>query len=151
MARREDFTVSATTPATPEAVFSLVCDGASWPTWSPIGSFRLERSDEAGGEGVGAIRVFSTGTVRSREEIIEVTEGVRFSYVALSGLPMRHHRADIELRSADGTTTVSWHEAFEPRWPATGRVMSRLLRRFVQRSVDGLAKESALVGERSAR
>jgi hypothetical protein len=145
MGRRQDFTVSATTTADPAAVFALLKDGASWPTWAPLGSFRLERPDAAGGEGVGAIRVFKTGFVSSREEILEVTEGVRFSYAALSGLPLIEHRADIELTSRGSGTIISWREAFEPRWPGTGRPLAAFLRSFVQRCVDGLAARAELL------
>ena len=65
MGKRREFTVTTTTTADPRSVFALLKDGASWPTWSPIGSFRLERQDPSGGEGVGAIRVFTTGAVHS--------------------------------------------------------------------------------------
>jgi hypothetical protein len=142
MGKRREFTVTATTTAEPRSVFALLKDGASWPTWSPIGSFRLERRDPSGGEGVGAIRVFSTGPVRSREEIVEVSEAQRFSYVAHSGLPLRQHRADVDVQAEAGTTRITWREGFEPRWPGTGAPLAAFLRSFVQRCVDGLAAEA---------
>ena len=66
----QDIRVSATTPASPETVYALLRDGASWPEWSPLGSFELERPAGDEPEGVGAIRIFRTGRVTSREQIV---------------------------------------------------------------------------------
>ena len=54
--------VQAKTTASPSRVYALLRDGASWPTWSPIGSFELEQPAADEPEGLGAIRVFITGT-----------------------------------------------------------------------------------------
>jgi len=45
----------AWTAAAPLTVYDLVADGATWPSWTPIGSFRLEREGDAGGQTTGAI------------------------------------------------------------------------------------------------
>jgi Polyketide cyclase / dehydrase and lipid transport len=83
-----------------------------WPVWSPLGSFRLEREGRDGGEGLGAIRVFRTATVSSHEEIVAYEPGRSFSYSALSGMPIRSHRADVELTGRDGGTAITWREDF---------------------------------------
>src|SRR5690349_25077784 len=70
----------ATTTADPATVYALLRDGATWPTWSPIESFELERpgSDEA--EGVGAVRLFRSGRVIGHDEIVELVRDRRLSY-----------------------------------------------------------------------
>jgi len=160
------FRVSSVTAAPPAVVFALLCDGASWPRWSPIGSFQLERpayppggrrpgddgpdtgandgrdSDDGeggGGEGVGAIRRFRTSFVTSREEVTAVEPDVRFAYRALSGLPISGHLAVVELTPSDGGTTITWSEEFSTRVPG----LARFLRNFVQRCADGLASRAA--------
>ena len=71
------------TSAEPSVVYALLRDGASWPEWSPLGSFELERAAEDEPEGLGAIRVFRTGWITNREEIVELVPTGGSSYAAL--------------------------------------------------------------------
>jgi Polyketide cyclase / dehydrase and lipid transport len=138
--------IVATTTASPATTYRLVADGATWPTWSPIGSFELERAGTGGvpfGEGVGAIRVFRTPqpvgpATTSREEVVEAVPGERFSYVLLSGLPVRKYRATIELSPAGEGTTIHWRSTFEGAFPGAGLVVRWALGRFIRQVVDGL-------------
>jgi Polyketide cyclase / dehydrase and lipid transport len=143
MGRRVTFTVSAWSAAPPAVVYPLLCSGATWPEWSPIGSFRLERQGRDGGESLGAIRVFTTAGVHSREELVGFEPGRSFSYSALSGLPIRDHRADVTLAERDGGTAISWREDFRVKIPGTGWLHAWFLRRFVQRCAGGLATRAA--------
>jgi len=147
MGKRITFSVSAWSSAPPAAVYDLLRDGATWPQWSPIGSFRLEREGRDGGESLGAVRVFRTATVSSREEIIGFEPGRSFSYSALSGLPIRSHRADVELTGRDGGTAITWREDFVAvKWAGEvggGTLIGWFLRGFVQRCADGLARHAA--------
>lgn len=140
------FEVQAQAACDAASVYRLLGDGTTWPDWSPIGSFRLEREGRDGGETAGAIRAFRTGTVTSREELLEVRPGESLSYRALSGLPIRGHRATVGLTPVDGGTTITWHEEFEAKVPGTGWLLARFLRRFVQRCADGLAAHAATQG-----
>ena len=84
--------VSAHSSAAPAAVFALLQDGSTWPEWSPIESFELEREGDPPPEGVGAIRFFRRGRTTGRDEIVELVPDRRLGYVSLSGLPVRDHR-----------------------------------------------------------
>jgi uncharacterized protein YndB with AHSA1/START domain len=143
MGRRITFSVEAWSPAPRAAVYALLRDGATWPRWSPIGSFRLEREGAEGGESLGAIRVFRTGTVHSREELLALEPDRRLAYTALSGLPMRNHEASVELADRDAGTVITWTESFEGRGPGVGFLIRLMLRGFVTRCVDGLARYAA--------
>jgi hypothetical protein len=77
--------------------------------------------------------------LHSREELVEFRPGRALSYSALSGPPIRSHRADVELSGRDGGTAISWREDFRVKLPGTGW----LLERFVQRCADGLARHAA--------
>lgn len=146
--KRQHIDVRAHTTAHPETVYALLRDGASWPRWSPIGSFELERrADSDDPEGVGAIRVFRSrrlGTkVTSREQIVELVPGRRFSYTLLSGMPIRGYRADVDLEPTKDGTTIRWHSSFEPKVPGTGRLYRRILTGFIEECVSGLAAHAA--------
>lgn len=136
---------SATTAADAATVYALLRDGATWPTWSPLGSFELERPaapDDP--EGVGAVRHFRTGRTHSHEEIVELVPDRRLSYVLLAGLPLRDYRADVDLTpQGDGTTRIRWHSTFKAKVPGTGWFYRLVLGRFVGQVVDGLAAYAA--------
>jgi hypothetical protein len=135
--------VTGHTTADAATVYALLAAGATWPTWSPIGSFELERPGAQAPEGLGAIRVFRTGRVTSREELVELVPGRRLSYALLSGLPLRGYRADVDL-TPDGTgTTIRWRSRFTAKVPGTGWLYRRILGRFIGRMVDGLAAYAA--------
>jgi hypothetical protein len=136
---------TATTTADPDAVFALLADGATWPEWSPIGSFELVHPGDGSPEGVGAVRLFKTGRVASRERIVERRPGERFSYVLESGLPLRDYRADVTLTAGPGGagTVINWHSTFRAKVPGTGGLYRRQLGRFIGETVDGLAAATA--------
>ncbi len=126
--------------ATPAQVYALLVDGASWPTWSPLGSFALEREGPTGGESLGAVRRFTTGRRTTREEIVELVPDRRFSYALLSGLPLVGYRGDVDLTPAPGGgTDIRWHSTFRPQRAGTGALYRIGLGRFIRRTVRGLA------------
>ncbi|HZR12815.1 MAG TPA: SRPBCC family protein [Acidimicrobiia bacterium] len=140
----QDIDVRAESSAPPEDVFALLADGATWPVWSPIGSFQLEEPARGGGEGVGAIRVFRTGRTTSRERVVEVVPDRRFSYALLSGIPIRDYRADVDLtRTPSGGTAIRWHSTFTAKIPGTGGMIRRKLHAFIGECVRGLAQHAA--------
>jgi uncharacterized protein YndB with AHSA1/START domain len=143
MAKRVSFSVTAQTAAPTSRVFELLRSGSTWPSWTPIGSFRLESEGTEGGESVGAVRQFSTGGVKSRERLLELSPPSRLSYTAISGLPIRDHRADVMLDEKDGVTEITWHEEFDTKIPGTRWFFAWFVRNFMKRCVDGLARHAA--------
>jgi polyketide cyclase/dehydrase/lipid transport protein len=143
--RRRQMDVRAHSRAAPDAVFGLLADGASWPRWSPIEAFELERPGDPPPEGVGAIRVFRRGRTTGRDQIVELIPGRRLGYASLSGLPVRDYRASIELQATPDGTGIRWHASFSPTIPGTGRLLERGLRRFLQQCARGLAEHAAAV------
>lgn len=133
----------AQSAADPTAVYALLIDGASWPAWTPISSFRLERAGDPPPEGVGAIRVFGIGVSKGREQIVELVPGAGLSYVSLSGLPVRDYRADVELMPGGDGTDIRWRSSFIPRLPGTGWLLRWTLTWFVRRCASGLADYAA--------
>jgi Polyketide cyclase / dehydrase and lipid transport len=145
--------VKVHTTADPAVVYARLRDGASWPSWSPIESFELDRLGPDGDEGVGARRIFRTRTLgrvtRSHEEIVELVPDRRFSYALLSGLPLRGYRADVDLEPAAPGTLIHWHSSFEAKVPGTGWFYRRVLGSFIRRIADGLAADAERVASRA--
>jgi hypothetical protein len=141
MAQQVIHQVAATT-ASPAAVYELLADGSTWPGWSPIGSFELLEPGDGSPEGLGAVRRFTTGRIRSTERVVERRPGEQFSYVLVSGLPLRGYRADVTLTPGPSGTTITWHSTFRAKVPGTGPLYRRQLGKFVGQCVEGLARAS---------
>ncbi|MGH4023145.1 MAG: SRPBCC family protein [Pseudonocardiaceae bacterium] len=141
--RRQRIEIEVHTPADPVTVYALLRDGASWPSWSPIESFALERPGVDEPEGIGAIRVFRAGRVKGRDLIAELVPGRRFGYRHFSGLPVRDYRGEIDLEPDTGGTRICWRTSFLPRWPATGWLLRLGIHRFISQCAQGLAAHAA--------
>jgi hypothetical protein len=130
---------TATTGAEPASVYQLLADGSTWPEWSPIDGFTLLEPGAGMPEGLGAVRLFTTGRHRSRERVVECRPGEVFSYVLEQGLPLRDYQAVVTLTPAGSGTRINWHSTFRPKVPGTGRLYRRELGEFIRRTVEGLA------------
>ena len=139
---RRSIDVRAKSQATPNAVFALLADGATWPRWSPIESFELERPGDPPPEGPGAIRIFRRGRTTGRDQIVEVIPGKRLSYMSLSGIPVRDYRAEVNLEPANDGTKIRWQASFSPKLIGTGWLLQLGLRRFLQECARGLAEHA---------
>jgi uncharacterized protein YndB with AHSA1/START domain len=141
---RSTVDVRARSAAPPEAVYALLVDGPSWPSWSGHDSFELAEPGRDGGESLDAVRILRRGRLANRERIVELVPGRRFGYVLLSGLPLSGYRADVDLTPADGGgTDIRWHSTFSAKVPGTGWIYTRALRTFMQRAADRLAARAA--------
>jgi len=133
----------ATTTADSATVYALLRDGASWPAWSPIESFELERPGADEPEGIGAVRRLRNGRVTGHDEIVELVPDRRFAYAHRSNLPVRDYRGEIDLEPTAGGTAIRWVTSFEPKLPGTGGLIRRGLDRFIAECVNGLAEHAA--------
>jgi uncharacterized protein YndB with AHSA1/START domain len=140
--RRRRIGVTQRAAAAPAAVFALLVDGETWPSWSPIEAFELERTGDPPPEGVGAIRVFRRGRTIGRDEIVEVVPDRRLSYRSLSGLPVRDYRAHVDLEPDGDGTAIQWEASFAPKVPGAGWLLERGLRRFLEQCARGLAEHA---------
>jgi len=142
--RLQEIDVTARSEAGADVVYQLLASGATWPDWSGLGSFELARPDAAGGEGVGAVRIFRTWPFTNHEEVVEAVPGRRFSYRLLSGMALDGYRADVDL-TPDGTgTLIRWHSTFTAKRPWMGGFYRRFLGYFIKGCANGLAKAAAV-------
>jgi hypothetical protein len=125
--------------ASPAAVYAALRDGATWPEWTSIDAFELERPGEGEPEGLGAIRRWRTKGRTLREEIVELVPERRFGYTVLSGLAIRGYRADVDLTPTGAGTGIHWHSSFRAKVPGFGGVYRRALQKATEGFVEGLA------------
>lgn len=138
----QEIDIRTTTSADPAAVWSLLSDSASWPSWTPIEHFELVAAGDP--DGLGEVRSFTTGRVTVREEIVERKQEKRLSYELLGGLAVRDYRAEIDLApSPEGRgTEIRWHTTFRPKVPGSGWLYHRALKKATRQFVDGLARHA---------
>jgi len=141
--RRYVIEKTARTSADPGEVYRLLRDGATWPEWSAITDFKLEREGDGEPEGVGAVRVFVSGRIRGRDEITGFAQDRQFRYNHLDGLPVRDYRGVVDLVPKDTGTEITWTVSYGPRYPGTGWLLQRGLERFITGCVEGLAEYAA--------
>ena len=130
---------TVTTRADPPAVYALLADGSTWPEWSPIGAFELLEPGDGSPEGLGAVRLFTTGRHRSRERVVACRPPESFSYVLEAGLALRDYRAVVTLTPFDGGTSINWRSTFRAKVPGSGPLYRRQLGAFIKSTLEGLA------------
>jgi carbon monoxide dehydrogenase subunit G len=133
----QEIDVSRRIEAPPAAVWALLDDSSTWPDWTSIDSFELERGrDDA--TGLGEIRHFKTGPITVREEIVEREPERRLSYRLLGGLPVRDYVAVIDLSASGEATELRWQTTFDGKVPATGWFFRAMLGKATRDFVAGL-------------
>jgi hypothetical protein len=142
--RRCQIVKTERTAAEPAIVYALLRDGSTWPEWSPIDAFALEREGADEPEGIGAVRRFRNGRITGYDEVTGFTRDRSFSYAHLSGLPVRDYRGEVTLEpAAGGGTVIHWRVSFRPKVPGTGWLLRRGLTPFLGKVVRGLAGHAA--------
>lgn len=138
---RQDIDITTTTTASPAAVWALLDDSATWPSWTSIDSHVPVREPDAAG--LGEERRFRTGRREIVERIVERIPERRLTYILLSGLALRDYRAEIDLEPTGEGTRIRWHTTFAPKVPGMGGTYRRTLEKITRQFVDGLAAAAA--------
>ena len=137
---RQEIDITRTTTASPAAVWALLDDSATWPSWTPIEKHVPVRAP--GPDGLGEERRFRTGRKEVYERIVERTPARRLTYTLLGGLALRDYRAEIDLEPTGEGTRIRWHTTFAPKVPGMGWIYRRALEDATRKFVDGLAAEA---------
>lgn len=140
------YDVTAVSTAPPAAVWRLLVDARTWPTWSPVDSLVVDRSsglDPGGEDPVGAVRAFRTGWMVTGERLTGLVENKQLTYEDAFNWAIRDYRAVVDLSPrSDGGTTIHWHGTYDARW-RLGWLMKGVMRRVMQQEADGLASHAA--------
>ena len=136
--KRQEVAVTATSTAAADTLYRLLCDRAAVVVWSPMSECELERPGEQDPEGVGSVRRQRLGRTVGYDTIIELRPGRLFRY-SHEGLPVNGYVGTVTLTPVDGGCRVDWSSSFTPRYPLTGWLLRRGVRRFLTDCVTGLA------------
>ena len=148
---RQHVEATGWSPAPPSAVYRLLVDVSSWPSWSGHKTTELVERGEGDGDGVGAVRILRRGGVSSREQIVELVPDRRLGYILLAGLPLRDYRANVDLTPERGGTAIRWYSDFEAKLPGTGWLFRLALGRFMATAVESLAARAEVGASEVAR
>ena len=138
--------VTARSSAAPSDVWRLLSDVTTWPSWAGFSDASYERPGDTTPHGVGAVRRLRTGSLRSKERVLEFEPAERFAYDYQGSLPFRRYVGTVTLTPADGGTTIDWRSEFEAKWPLAGGA----LRLFMTAVLSDIAKRlgrAAATGE----
>jgi uncharacterized protein YndB with AHSA1/START domain len=108
------FSGSATTTASPEAVFAILADHEHWPEWFPV----LTKEEVVGPrpEGIGTRRLATIPGGKVEEVIIAWDPGQRFAFAVTAVSPgiVRALLEDCRIEPAQGGTRVTYTMYLEP-------------------------------------
>lgn len=143
---RYSYDVTAESAAPVDKVFTVLADAPRWHEWAKpfVRQSMWEREGSPAPGGVDAIRKLGAAGVFSREQILEYDPPRHLAYTLLSGQPgVKNYRADVNLVSRGGGTTIKWTGTFDARIPGIGPVLQLWLSWIIGRFAHGLARHAA--------
>jgi len=137
----QEVVVTKTFAAPRRAVWSVYTDHLSWNDWARIGKVRLEREGRPSRNGVGCVRVISSGGISVHEEVLSFEEPEKMTYRVLrGGLPIKNHFGEVRFdEAASGRTTVTWRCRFDSRIPGLGFLWKAIITKVFRDTLGGLA------------
>ena len=136
---RQMVDVHAATTASPEAVWRLLADVRTWTEWARFDQATYEREGTPPPHGVGAIRRFRVGRLRSKETVLVFDPPRQLSYDYAGSLPIKEYRADVMLSEQPGGTRIAWHSEFTGKLPLSGPLLRAALTKVLQDLASRLA------------
>jgi hypothetical protein len=126
------------------AVWARYADHLSWNDWARIGRVRLVREGNPRPNGVGCVRVISSGGISVHEEVISFEPPERMTYRVLrGGLPIRDHLGEVRFEEDGASTLVTWRCRFQSRIPGLAFVWKAVIAAVFRRALDGLENTRA--------
>jgi Polyketide cyclase / dehydrase and lipid transport len=130
--------VRAQAHASPQQVWAVLADTASWPDWAPFDEVAVEQ-----GHALGEVRRLRSGRITTRERIVGFEPPRRYAYEIVSGLPILDYVAEVLLSPlAEDGTEVHWQARFRAKVPGTGWVLKRLLQGAIKKGADALVRRA---------
>lgn len=120
---------TATLDRSVDDAWAVLADHVGMSSWGPGLKVSLTKTGETDPNGVGAVRRIST-PLPMPPIVEEVTafEAPRFlAYRAISGVPLRDYRGEVELTERDGKTSISYTVHADSRIPLVDQAAVKLL------------------------
>jgi uncharacterized protein YndB with AHSA1/START domain len=125
--------------ASREKIWKLLADHEGMKKWAPVREVIRRRPGAPDPDGEGAIRTVRASGLAIDERITVFKPGERLEYTVVEGAPIRDHAGEVVLTPDGDGTRVTWTVRFRPLVPGTGWLLERMLRRGLERSLEGLA------------
>jgi uncharacterized protein YndB with AHSA1/START domain len=140
--------VTRTIPASPEEVFDVLADHASYDRFRGIQRSELLKSGDPPPNGLGALRRIKAWPATFEEEITAFERPARLDYLIIRiKLPFEHHGGSIRLSPEDGGTHVDWRSSYTIPIPLIGQLQERfwelLLNRGFRRVLEDVERMTA--------
>lgn len=122
-------------------VWDRYTDHVSWTQWAGLGKVRLAREGVPPPNGVGCVRVISSGGIEVHEEVLTFEAPRRMTYrVVKGGIPIRDHLGDVQFEALNDATRIVWRCQFNSKIPGLGGAFRWLVTRLFRNALNGLAK-----------
>ncbi len=115
-------------PGPREAVFRMFADRENYRHLVAPVAGTLVRAGSGERQGVGAVHRIGVGPVGIREQIVELEPGRRFTYRAVSRLPVRHWIGVVEFQDHPEGTQVDYTLDVEGYLPLPGPALTLAVR-----------------------
>lgn len=124
--------------ASKEKVWSAIGDFTRSP--DPSQTFETEEQGDESNNGVGCVRRVKQGITEVRERLESADPPHGFTYIMLSGAPVKNYIAKVELTAEGNETLVRWSASFIPKIPGTGWLAKSMVIKTYNRFLDGIEK-----------
>ena len=104
-----------------ERVFEIMTDHRRYVNWTRAKSVYLQKEGNPNPNGLGAIRVFVMGLVKTREEVIGWKENESMTYRMLNQWPLKNYTSKMSVSEASDTdpknpkTELLWESSWTNR------------------------------------
>ena len=104
-----------------ERVFEIMTDHRRYVNWTRAKSVYLQKEGSPNPNGLGAIRVFVMGLVKTREEVIGWKENESMTYRMLNQWPLKNYTSKMSVSEASDTdpknpkTELLWESSWTNR------------------------------------
>lgn len=148
--KRIELVEQSESAASPPEIYALLKNSSTYPDWSMVDSYKMERPGKNESHDIGEIRVLTTGPFVMLEEMTEFDPNRCVAYRLLSGFPLSDYRARTLLEALpEGGTRILWQSSFYPKYGGTAWFWRFLMRHILRRFVRDLAR-AAEAGESRA-
>ena len=122
-------TATATLDRPIARAWAVLADHVGMSSWGPGLKVSMDKTGTDDPNGVGAVRRISTpGPMPAIVEEVTAFEPERhLAYRALSGVPLRGYRAEVELAEFEGKTGIKYTVYADSRIPVLDRVAVKVL------------------------
>ena len=141
MAKTDSNRILIQIDAPKERVFEIMTDHPRYVKWTRAKKVYLKKEGSPTPNGLGAIRVFDLGLMKSPEEVIGWEENRSMTYRLLNQWPLKNYTATMSLSETDDSKTeLLWESNWTKRIGATA--FAKVLRKALNDFATGIKADA---------